>query len=72
MVSNVHETDKRVTYKKRFINTILSIPLVAIALFLLASAEVEMNYFILITFISVIIITFQLAYFYKKWKVLWT
>ncbi len=70
MVSNVHETDKRVTYKKRFINTILSIPLVAIALFLLASAEVEMNYFILITFISVIIIIFQLVYFYKKWKVL--
>ncbi|HDR7779026.1 Protein of unknown function [Bacillus thuringiensis] len=69
MVSNVHGTDKRATSKKRFINTILSIPLVALALFLLASADVEMNYFILITFISVIIIIFQLVYFYKQWKV---
>lgn len=68
MVSNVHGTGKHATNKKRFINTILSIPLVALALFLLASADVEMNYFILITFISVIIITIQLVYFHKKWK----
>ncbi|MGH1049403.1 hypothetical protein QRE62_03260 (plasmid) [Bacillus mycoides] len=68
MVNNALETNKRAVYKKRFFHTILSIPLLALALFLLASAEFEMNYFILITFISVIIIIFQLVYFYKKWK----
>jgi heme/copper-type cytochrome/quinol oxidase subunit 4 len=69
MANNVHETNKRTTYKKRFFNTILSIPLVALALFLLSSLEFETSYFLLITFISIIIIVFQLVYFHKKWKI---
>ncbi|PGE68151.1 hypothetical protein COM69_14785 [Bacillus toyonensis] len=69
MVSNVHETAKRTAYKKRFFNTVLSIPLVALALFLLSSLEFATNYFLLITFISIIIIVFQLVYFRKKWKI---
>ncbi|PFD37092.1 hypothetical protein CN285_20705 [Bacillus cereus] len=68
MINNTHETAKRTAYKKRFFNTIFSIPLAAVALFLLYSAEFEMNYFLLITFISAIIIIFQLIYFRKKWK----
>ncbi|EOQ23517.1 hypothetical protein COD05_01890 [Bacillus cereus] len=70
MVNNTCETSKyNSIHKKRFYNSVFSIPLVALALFILSSVQLELTTFLLITFVSVAIVLFQLFYFYKKWKV---
>jgi len=71
VVKNTCETRKYYSiYKKRFYNSVFSIPLVALALFILSSVQLELTTFLLITFVSVVILLFQLIYFYRKWKVL--
>lgn len=69
MVNNTHKTGKyNSIYKKRFYNIIWSIPLVVLALFMLPSLQLELSEFVMITFVSVVILLFQLVYYYKKWK----
>ncbi len=63
MANNAYDNS---IYKKHFYNTIWSIPLVVVALFMLYSIESELSNFLLI--VSVVILLFQLVYFYKKWK----
>ncbi|PHB18308.1 hypothetical protein COE88_26445 [Bacillus toyonensis] len=71
MVNNMCETRKyNLIHKKRFYNSVFSIPLVALALFILSSVQLELTTFLLITFVSVVIVLFQLIYFYRKWKVM--
>lgn len=71
MVNNTCETRKHNSiHKKHFYNSVFSIPLVALALFILSSVQLELTTFLLITFVSVVIVLFQLIYFYRKWKVL--
>ncbi|SFC70013.1 hypothetical protein SAMN04488168_10829 [Bacillus sp. 491mf] len=65
MTNNTYDNS---IYKKHFYNTIWSIPLVVVALFILSSIELELSNFLLITFVSIVILLFQLVYFYKKWK----
>lgn len=69
MVNNTCETRKyNSIHKKRFYNSVFSIPLVALAIFILSSVQLELTTFLLITFVSVVILLFQLIYFYRKWK----
>lgn len=69
MVNNTCETRKyNSIHKKRFYNSVFSIPLVALALFILSSVQIELTTFLLITFVSIVIVLFQLIYFYRKWK----
>jgi len=71
VVNNTCETRKyNSIHKKRFYNSVFSIPLVALALFILSSVQLELTTFLLITFVSVVIVLFQLIYFYRKWKVM--
>ncbi|PFM38884.1 hypothetical protein COJ47_00565 [Bacillus cereus] len=69
MVNNTCETRKfNSIHKKRFYNSVFSIPLVALALFILSSVQLEFTTFLLITFVSVVIMLLQPFYFYTKWK----